>query len=94
VKVALPGPFSRKRAHAVVLVLGVEQPGEQAGLQRRALREGEVQPLVDGGLGRGEGQRWAGGELLRHRHRGQARPPTLDILTELTNGNVWIPATS
>src|SRR4051794_34759607 len=59
-----------ERAHAVLLVLGVEQLGEQAGLQREALREGQIQPLVDGALGRGEGQRRTGGELLRHPHRG------------------------
>src|SRR5918993_3543645 len=57
--------------HARPLVLGVEQPGEELGLQRQSLVEGAVQPAVDGPLGRGERQGRPGRELARHGHRGR-----------------------
>src|SRR5215218_8380022 len=62
----LARPVFDEGRHAGLLVLGVEEVGEQPALQLQSLGQRQVQPLVDRPLGRGQGERRAGGELLRH----------------------------
>src|SRR4051794_41388167 len=60
----LAGAVLDEGAHAGLLVLGVEELGEQAALQRQALGQWQDEPLVDGLLGGGEGQRRGRGRSL------------------------------
>src|SRR5918994_1809796 len=56
-ELGLAGAALQEGAHARLLVLGVEQLGEQARLQHQALVERSVEAAVDRPLGSGEGQR-------------------------------------
>src|SRR5690348_702479 len=62
----LARPVLEEGAHAGLLVLGVEQAGEQLGLQRQPAVDGQLEALVDRPLGGREGQRRTGRDLLRH----------------------------
>src|SRR4051794_12732833 len=67
----LPRAVLEEGPHAGLLVLGVEELGEQARLQGQAVVQRAVEAAVDRPLGGGEGERRAGGELAGHGHRGR-----------------------